>query len=976
MKFKLESFRAAVQREVETRTGVRLRVGSVQVNGLRGLRIENTSLTLDLPGGPVLELTTPVAYVNIDIIDLLYGDVTIERVQIDESLIRVNRQAGRQWMMRPEGAESDSDEAFGLPATPSFRVVGRNCKLEILSAADRARLVVGDFAFDVSRLPGSSDIAAKLTGKLGAEEKDTELDVRFTSVEDFDLRAYCEHLTASEVSVFVPASDRFVRSGRASPTIRVSGYPGGTLVLGLEAPFEDFSVQNQPEFLRPASGHLSAVASYDLSTRVLALTSATAETEQLGGRLDGSIAFSGEVPAFDLRFEATQLPVTEIIDYVVQGRASEYATLDLKLQDPSQVEMRLRGTPDAPVVSTDVAISGGEFSFVPQNKRLPAGTLQLGSMTLSWNSQSQAPSGSFTVTGGTLTDGFSGMKADKVSGVLTVENTKIGVDPLNAEVTGNPFVGSLQYDFETGEAEFAANGALAEIEKTVFGSAAKDLSLSGALSFRCRGSKTSKKYAIDAEFDATQAEIGFEWWFLKPQGVGATGKNIHIEVLPFRTIAITGDAVLATSPIAVTANVVHNKKKWRLESVECTSDNLDVVAIDKCLRIPYKVAGGLGINASYEWTRKDLHTDGWEMRIDGDLDEVALTPDGSEAPLVCEGLHVNVYVDKSPEPKGIADIEAKRAIMPALGETWFVPLRRPPKDGEDGEDHPSDNRSWTVALAAESIEVLPWKGANFTGQAYNNSSVSGLRSFEGEVEGGGRISGAFRSEKEHNTYEAAYKWDGIPAHYLLEQLDFSSIILAGTASGGIDYSMDRDDPNTLKGRGNFEIRDGQFSADFIFSKLSETSGEEGMSALPPSLAFSQLRSDIILEGDLVKTPNFQLVSEGITLAGSGQFITDGDMDYDVKLAIAPDVAERIQLLRDNFNVQGLRLAQQDIELAFKIHGPTFKPKGEVSELPSVAVHLVSGALEVTTDAIKVIDLPRKILVDLLKIGGGIVGASK
>ena len=149
-----------------------------------------------------------------------------------------------------------------------------------------------------------------------------------------------------------------------------------------------------------------------------------------------------------------------------------------------------------------------------------------------------------------------------------------------------------------------------------------------------------------------------------------------------------------------------------------------------------------------------------------------------------------------------------------------------------------------------------------------------------------------------------------------------------------------------------------------------------MSSLPPSLNFSRLNAQLSFNGDTVRTPTLLLESQGITIRGKGQFIKDGDMDYELQVAISPDVAQKIPLLRDSFNVGGHKLTQNDIELTFHVNGPTFNPSSAVAELPPVGVTLVSGAVEVTSDAIKVIDIPRQILVDLFKIGGGIVGVGK
>jgi hypothetical protein len=140
------------------------------------------------------------------------------------------------------------------------------------------------------------------------------------------------------------------------------------------------------------------------------------------------------------------------------------------------------------------------------------------------------------------------------------------------------------------------------------------------------------------------------------------------------------------------------------------------------------------------------------------------------------------------------------------------------------------------------------------------------------------------------------------------------------------------------------------------------------------LGIAYLQSDIELDGDTVLTPKFELHSNDLVLQGSGQFVRDGDMDFDVRVEVTPEAAERIPLLRDNFNIQGHKMSNQDIELAFHIGGPTFKPRGELAALPPASVTLVSGALEVTREAINIIDFPRKVLMDLLRLGGGIVGA--
>jgi hypothetical protein len=200
-------------------------------------------------------------------------------------------------------------------------------------------------------------------------------------------------------------------------------------------------------------------------------------------------------------------------------------------------------------------------------------------------------------------------------------------------------------------------------------------------------------------------------------------------------------------------------------------------------------------------------------------------------------------------------------------------------------------------------------------------------------------------------------------------------MLTGICTGDVNYTMDQDDPATLNGTGNFEVMNGKFSADFLVAQL-QGSLDGSIGALPPSLAFNRLASDVRMEGDKLTSNALVLESEGLTIDGSGYYIVNGDMDYDIQVALTPETAARIPALQAYFNLEGHRLTQSEIALGFHLSGPSFRPRSAVAGLPPVGVTLVSGAFEMTSDALSIVDLPRQLLVDLFKIGGGIVGAQR
>lgn len=101
VKYKLENLRAGVLKSVESRTGVRLRVGAVVVNGLRGLRLDDAEVALESTTGPKIQFGADVAYVYINVVDLLYGQVTIDRIETDNARIRLDRPTDRAWIAPP-----------------------------------------------------------------------------------------------------------------------------------------------------------------------------------------------------------------------------------------------------------------------------------------------------------------------------------------------------------------------------------------------------------------------------------------------------------------------------------------------------------------------------------------------------------------------------------------------------------------------------------------------------------------------------------------------------------------------------------------------------------------------------------------------------------------------------------------------------------------------------------------------------------
>ncbi|MBI5091062.1 MAG: hypothetical protein HZB26_01300 [Candidatus Hydrogenedentes bacterium] len=966
IKYQLESLREIVLREAESRTGAHMRLGAVLVEGLRGLRIDDLSFTVESSAGPAVSVSVPVAYIYIDFAEIAYGRLAISRIQIDKAAINVTRPPDQRWI--PEKSLLTSGSAARLLEHP-FRILGRQCALDVTNVVGSTRLSVGDFSFDVWRLPDSPHVNARLAGDLGgAREKHAQVDLRFASTEDFDLNALYAGLTAEDVNVFLPASQHFVQSGAASPTIHVEGRGAKQYAVSFKTPFENLVIRNQPDFLTPATGTLTVLATYDLDGQRLQISTAKAESNQLDGSLEGSVSLGDPSPEFDLKLTVTRLPLVDILNYAFQDRIEEYGLLDLTLGDPHEVTMMLSGDTESPIISANARATAGSVSFNPKDQQWPRGALDLGAIEASWDSETRIPKGAVNVTGGDITHQPSGTSAKSLSGLVRIQDKKATVEALNAEITGNPFVGSLRYDFDTNEAEFTANGTLSGVEHTPIANSMKNVEVAGSATVRGKGAKKGPRYTFEADLDGTQAMINYEWWFKKPPGVGANGK-ITATLVPRKSAHITADIVVASTPVQAQLEFAYAKTKMQIQSLKASSKRMDVAGISQCLALPYTVIGTTGTDGFFEWTRTNGDADNDTIHGGCHIDSLDLVASSATIPSQYRQANLDITTSKGNDPKGKLIVHAKKAVMPPFKETWFVPLLTDPtliaKYGDT-------QRTWSYEFTADALELPPWKGRNFKGTATNSDAGFVFEHYGADIEKG-HLDGSYSSVRADNSYASSATWKDVPASYFLDHMELPHF-LDGALTGDVKYSLDRDDPGGRKGSGQFSIEGGQFSADFI-AKLFEGRKQEEADVLPPSLKFSHLSTDFEFERDVIRTPNLHLVSKGIDLKGDGQFVPDGDMNYEITASIEPETANKIPALTEYFNIQGHRISQQKIDLTFHVTGPTFNPTGRVAKMPSASVTLVSGALQVTNEAMKVIEIPRKILVDLLKIGGGIMGGA-
>ncbi len=490
LKFKLESLRAMVQGEALAR-GMVLEAGEIKISGMRGLRIADFHAVFDAPAGRVVDVSAPEAYLFVDVFDLLYGKVTVDYLQVDGATIVVRREED------PAGA-AGGPEARELAPGTGFRILGRGCTLFVHDVTPGQGLRVTALSLDISRLAGAADVTAKLSGDMrGAREKRLEITARFTSMSDFDFRMQSGTLARADIIDYFPRWSEVLRSGTVTPSVRVAGYPQGIFIVSLEAPFRDVAVAQQPAFLAPAAGRITALARYDRRGKVLSITAAKVESKQFAGRVDGQVSFSESRPVLDLRVTLEKTPVQAAFDYAFHDLLAAYGKASCTLQEPYEIAAVIRGPVDLPRFSINAGAASGVLSFHPEAPLVPNVDLHFSQLAFSWDSESARPAGTVNITNGTLVQAATGLRVQDVSGVLGVANGIVTLAPAHGVFSGNPLVGDFVYDMDTRSAKFSLSGVVAALEETPLGAAFPGGALAGKLSFSCVGNLSEDHYRFE-----------------------------------------------------------------------------------------------------------------------------------------------------------------------------------------------------------------------------------------------------------------------------------------------------------------------------------------------------------------------------------------------------------------------------------------------------------------------------------------------
>lgn len=998
LKYRLEHARVFSINALSGRAGIEFRFDSLSTEGVRTLHVKGLHASAPLPGGGKASLEADAVQVHLSLPDMLRG-----RFAVGEASIQGGRLLLEQVQLSGKGRTRKDPGSPGvqLPSFkwPSFSISGSDCLVELRSVALRQPVTVDGLSFKLSNQSEGNLLTGDVQARVSYEggSADVVLSGRYRQQESIDADLEISGVNAAGIRSIVPLPEGIDGSARCA--IHAWGNPDRQMLADVEVEISGMDYPGLPVPVENVDMAVKGSLRWDAPSNTVTVLACDAQSPLAKVALDGTVDLGQDPPVADLKAVIAGLPVDTLLDRQLPEAVRKLGDLEITLPQDPKISLDVKGPLRAPVLAAHVLAPGIEVVFKPADKKLPKGNLTLANAEFTWEKSAGLPAGTANITNGSVVSAAYGVEAGQIMGAIALDATGISVQPLTAVVSGKALSGAVRYEFADGTLTADLTGTLTAIEKTPLHHVTKDLWIGGDIGFDvhalyARGGRLDLKGSADV----TRGMVAFEWWLRKPVGVGAAIEELNLTIVPGKTLEVTGEAFIEDTRLLALFQYVRRQDKWRSKHIRLDIPQLEVNSAGKCINIPYTATGGVCKDGFYESNSTGKNLEDKVDTLGGVFDRVSFLPDNGASPLTCRDAKVSVTLSNIHSETRTAElvVHAAEAEVPPFGETWLLPLGSDDPEYTDelglkyfeeeaaeksksaskaGDGTSDDARVWTFKLSGDTITAPPWEGRNFTAELLIDKGKTEFRSCRAEV-GNGHVEGSYVHEKASNMATLKATGESVPAKYVIRHLALPEI-LEGNITGNVSYTLDQDDPRTtMRSEGSFTIKEGHFLADPLRETFKHAFSDTFAALHPAALQFETATSDVRIEGDHIYTDNLVIQLPGMKITGDGVWVMEGDMDYNVNIAVTPDMAEQLPILRDSFNVEGFRMTQRDIELGFHITGPTSGPTGELAGLPPVGVTLVSGAAEMTGEAMKLLDTPRQMLFSIFRIGGGILGATR
>jgi hypothetical protein len=560
----IDTFQDRALALIQERTNASISVGTANIGGLRSIRLNDVRLSYRTENGLLIEGDAPSVVAALNPIAWFDAGQMVSEFTVRGGTLRIDASGY-------EPSEDKPDNAWikrlpGLIEFENFAVIVNGLR------EDSAVEFAGVSAQLLKEQSGNA-LTAQFEG-MYADDPAKALSgrIQYANIGDFKCELRMNALTAGDVNAFLPEEHHFTEAGQITPTLTVDAFPDATFAITLESEFDDITIRDQPEFVGPLSGHVSAFARYDRETRSLAIRTARVLADELQADLSGSLVFADDAHGIELELQASQLPVQAALEYYLPESLDEYGRIDIAFDAPELFAVTVSGTTDSYLVKATGRAPGATVSFSPEDELFPSGSLQLGAIEAGWDSDSETPFVNAAIRDGVVTHTGSGIEANRLSGSIRFNNNVLTIDPLTAEVFGEPFVSRAEYAVESETGTATLTGNLSKIEDTALATAIKETELSGAVDVNATATFADGIVTATGGVEATNTVIDYNWWFSKPAGIGARAEA-EVTFKPDEIITIVAKAEVASSNLDSRIEWHQQGGRWRLKSAKTTSDS-------------------------------------------------------------------------------------------------------------------------------------------------------------------------------------------------------------------------------------------------------------------------------------------------------------------------------------------------------------------------------------------------------------------
>ena len=932
-----------------------IRVGKIRSEAIDTFVIEDVDVRARDEGDNGRVASIPLVRVSIDLPHLIRGGVRAREIElVSPEVLLDNNEPGRTAAVQGILAGTGSRDAQPAVTVKDGRLA--------VKLGDSEPLRFSGIGIQAARAPGFDGV--QVQGEC-ADVPFSKGPVAFkgtvAEAGNWNIKLTTGEMILSDLARLAAPGREHGLKGTLAADVELGSLPDQSVSVRGNVSFTDLAYRDVAEPFTPISGNAGIDLELGNGFRSIVVGKCNVQSEDVSGNISGNIEFSDGGSVLGLLVKITDPEIEERLEQAATQAIPQFSEFDVEMSQDATYVLKLTGDASNPetTVSLEVRDAAVRFSSVGDASGWASGNVRCKDLWVELGEDASAFAVRANIVAGDVATqdlALRELHGDVAfsDNIITLEGVSCALDRarLNLDGTVSMTPDSLsQIDFEL-DADTVPhllswvipNGCYVDGTVIVTGTVV--------------GTVDEQKWTANADFANARVRCAsiLEKPALMPATMGFTfvlddtlRREVAMEI-DFDGSSVKGDMVLTK----------HEDGVWRGITMQAQSSAMEIPTLAALFNLPVKQSSDRPADWAVSFSRDEAGLD-WKSELDAH--DVTILAGEKEGGIGLQSLALQLEYDR----------QLNRFALGMAGRTAVVDALRLELPGFLSSNGGSNSSAtWDLDLRLTDCAYKSWRLDEASAKGKIEGGALNLAPVACEAYGG-TLNGEFKLDLSTEDYASRLTWQNLEMSRIAGNVSLPPTAVHGRLSGEIELAGTLGQPNKRRGEGHLELAGGQIDSSYFIGKVQNNGESEAYAPVTFEKASARLR----LQGGVTYTEEIEVQKTGLRFSGEGWFDSLGNLNYDFKTVLSPELVEQIPMLKKRQVIPLPAFARDDLPLDFKLTGNISKLESSVEARP-IQIELATKTVKLGTDAvdvgIKAVEMPTRLFLNLLQYGASLPNA--